>query len=299
VLAPIVLFAYSRLEHVQKAINSLLLNDEACFSDLIIFLDAPKSLDQASIVEDVYAYLRSVTGFQSITINRRTTNLGLSQSIISGVSHVLQSYKNIIVIEDDLIVSPYFLKYMNAALNLYEFHESVISIHGYTVPTSINLPPTFFLRGADCWGWATWQRGWKYFNSNGKYLYDQLSSNRLLREFDYDGSYPYSSMLKDQIEGRNDSWAVRWYASAFLSNKFTLYPGKSLVQNIGLDNSGTHCGTSSSYEVELSHTNIDVNLIAVGNSDIGRDAFKQFFLTQKKNFLQRFFSKLASLIYGK
>src|SRR5690606_23610171 len=111
-----------------------------------------------------------------------------------------------------------------------------------------NLPSSFFLRGADCWGWATWERGWKLFNENGKELLEELKRKKQQRRFDFDGSYPFLRMLKRQVEGKNSSWAVRWYASAFLQDKLTLYPGKSLIRNIGNDNSGTHSESTSLYD---------------------------------------------------
>lgn len=113
------------------------------------------------------------------------------------------------------------------------------------------MPETFFLRGADCWGWATWKRGWNLFNANGLQLLQQLQEKKLEKEFDLDGCYDYTKMLQDQIDGKNNSWAIRWRASAFLADKLTLYPSKSLVHNIGFDNSGTHCGFSDNYDQEI------------------------------------------------
>ncbi len=179
-----------------------------------------------------------------------------------------------------MIISPYFLTYMNDALDQFAKDERVISIHGYVYPVEQELPEAFFIPGADCWGWATWRRGWKIFNSNGQYLLDELTRQGLLKSFDFNGAYPYSQMLKEQIEGENDSWAVRWYASAFLHNKLTLYPGCSLVHNIGNDNSGTHCGESGSLDVELNENRINLENIKVEVSPIALAAFENFF---KKN----------------
>ena len=146
------------------------------------------------------------------------------------------------MLEDDLLTSPYFLDFMNEGLSIYEEDEKVISIHGYVYPISEKLPETFFLRGADCWGWATWKRGWDLFEPDGGLLLNKLEESKQTEEFDFNRSYPYTQMLKDQINGKTNSWAVRWYASAFLQNKYTLYPGKSLVSNIGGDGSGTNTG---------------------------------------------------------
>ena len=160
--------------------------------------------------------------------------------------------------EDDLVTSPHFLQYMNESLDLYQQEERVISIHAYMYPVKEELPETFFLRGADCWGWATWKRSWQLFESDGAKLLEQLNSQNLTREFNFNGSYPYVRMLKDQIKRRNNSWAIRWYASAFLANRLTLYPGASLVQNIGHDGSGVHSlkSNQNEYLVRLSRRKI-------------------------------------------
>src|SRR5699024_1021539 len=127
----------------------------------------------------------------------------------------------------------------------------VISIHGYNYPTTVTSDSdTFFLKGADCWGWATWKRGWDLFEPNGLSLLQLLSQQNKQKEFDFNGSYPDTQMLKDQISGKNDSWAIRWYASAFLKNKYTLYPSHTLVINIGLDSSGTHSGIEPEFNTE-------------------------------------------------
>jgi hypothetical protein len=139
------------------------------------------------------------------------------------------------------------------------------------------VPETFFLKGADCWGWATWRRGWELFESDGKKLLRQLKDANLLRRFDFDGAYSYSKMLKDQIKGKNNSWAVRWYASALLQDKLTLYPGKSFLKNIGLDASGTHHDNNNAYCTELTETPVIPRPINIIEDEIAYYSFRTFF----------------------
>lgn len=246
-LAPIVLFVYNRPWHTQRTIEALQANELANESELIVFADGAKSSKDTEMVREVREYIHSVTGFKDIKIHEQDKNLGLANSVIAGVTQVVNEYGRIIVLEDDMVTSPYFLRYMNDALELYKDEEKVISIHGYMYPVEENLPETFFLKGADCWGWATWKRGWDLFEVDGKKLLRSFKSRRQRKEFDFNGSFPYYKMLIRQTKKQVDSWAIRWYASAFLKGKLTLYPGKSLVHNIGLDNSGVHCGNDSSY----------------------------------------------------
>ncbi len=255
---PIVLFVYNRPWHTRQTVEALLRNTLAAQSDLYIFADGPKEGQAADAVQEVRDYIKTIIGFQSVTVVERSQNMGLANSIIDGVTKVCDEHGRVVVLEDDLITSPYFLQYMNDALDLYENEEQVISVHGYMYPVEGILPETFFIRGADCWGWGTWKRGWKHFEPDGQLLLRQLRERKLTHAFDFDGAYPYTRMLKHQIAGKNNSWAVRWYASAFLNNMLTLYPSRSLVLNIGFDNSGAHCSTFNEFVGELANTRIDI-----------------------------------------
>lgn len=276
-LSPIALFVYNRPGHTKQTIEALQKNELAVESDLIIFSDGPKNEGAKLGVHEVREYLKSINGFRSIRIIERKENYGLAKSIIAGVGEVVNKYGKIIVLEDDLIASPYFLRYMNEALVYYEAEESVISIHGYIYPVKGEIPETFFIKGADCWGWATWKRGWDLFESDGKKLLQELEARKLNKEFDFDGSYPYIQMLKGQIKGFNNSWAIRWYASAFLRNKLTLYPGHSLVSNIGFDNSGIHTGKTRAFYVSIYNQPIKINQMPIGENEGARLAIIKYF----------------------
>jgi len=280
VLAPIVVFTYNRPEHTQRTLDALLQNPLANESDIIIYSDSARTANHNKAVDEVRSYLSELTGFRSIKVIRRDKNFGLAESIIQGVTEVLQQSEKIIVLEDDLVVSTYFLEYMNEALEQFVDDDRVISVHGYVYPVDIELPEAFFLPGADCWGWATWRRGWTLFNRDGQYLLDELVRRHMIQEFDYNGASSFLNMLKDQIKGENNSWAIRWHASAFLANKLTLYPGRSLVNNIGNDSSGTHCNTTEDFDVELSKTSINLKNVIVDVSPIALEAFEYYF---KKN----------------
>lgn len=242
--APIALFVYNRLEHLEKVIQSLLNNDIAALTDIIIFSDGPKDDEDNLKVQQVRDYLREVKGFASVRIVASDVNIGLSSSIVNGVEEVLKTHESVIVLEDDIVVSSCFLNYMNDGLNLYKNEDRVISIHGYVLPLRVEMPETFFLRGADCWGWATWRESWSLFNNDASYLLGQVESKGLVKDL---GRY-YYRLLEDRVVGKNDSWAILWHVSAFLKDKLTLYPGSSLVLNIGMDRSGVHSTTSKVFE---------------------------------------------------
>jgi hypothetical protein len=286
-LAPIVLFVYNRPLHTQQTVEALKQNLLSKESDLFIFSDGPKTDSQTDKVMSVRRYIQQIDGFKSITIFERDTNFGLALSIIDGVTSVVNQYGRVIVLEDDLVTSPYFLNYMNDALDLYANDNAVISVHGYIYPVASQLPETFFIRGADCWGWGTWKRGWDLFEEDGQKLLLELKKRKLSKAFDFNGKAKYCQMLQDQIAGKNDSWAVRWYASAFLKNKLTLYPGKSLVHNIGIDGSGTHIGTHSgktqSFDTELLDYQLTFDKLSICESKEARKAIEKFYNKLQKN----------------
>lgn len=282
-LAPIVVFAYNRLDHLKFAISALCNAELSRESDLFVYSDGPRNEVDRGKVNAVRSYLSTVSGFASVNIITRDENLGLSASVIDGVTEICEKFGKIIILEDDIVVSPYFLRYMNQALELYKYDEEVISIHAYLYSISERLPgDTFFIKGADCWGWATWDRGWKLFEKDGSKLLGQLKHRGLVKEFDLDGSYPYSRMLKRQVKGVNDSWAIRWYASAFLKNKLTLYPAVSMVKNIGHDKSGTHSYSTDIYDVHLSDSAIEVTRIEKQESKLARKLISNFLRKTEK-----------------
>lgn len=277
--APIALFTYCRPWHTQKTVEALLANHESSETDLYIFSDAPKNEKAIEGVLNTRKYIHTITGFKNVHIIEREKNWGLANSLIDGISKIVNEYGKVIVVEDDIVASPFFLQYMNEGLELYKNDNKVASIHAYVYPTQKNLPETFFIQGADCWGWATWKRAWDIFNSNTQELLDEIVQKKLQRKFDFDYTYPYVDMLKNQINGKVNSWAIRWYASAFLKDMYTLYPGQAMAKQIGMDGVGaTHSGKTDIYNVELRMTPISLKQIHdIKNSPEGYDAFKSFF----------------------
>ncbi len=275
-LAPVALFAYCRPNHLEKSLRALQADLLASKTPIYIFCDAPANDRDILNCKEVKRVANSAQGFRSIQIIERPYNFGLAKSIIDGVNFVLEQYEQLIVLEDDLVVSPYFLTYMNDALEVYRSESSVAAIHGYLLPLDGDLPETFFLKGADCWGWATWSRAWNLFNPNGLELLGELKTRNLENEFDLGGSYPYTRMLTNQVDGLNQSWAIRWQASVFLRGMMTLYPGRSLVQNIGNDSSGVHCSATSQFDVALSESPINVVKIPVAESDVALSIVKNY-----------------------
>lgn len=296
-LAPIVLFVYNRPWHTQQTVKALQNNNLADESILYIFSDGAKNDTEIENVEKVREYIKTIDGFKHITILERDKNYGLANSIISGVTEIVNRYGKIIVLEDDLVTSKYFLSFMNGALEFYKDESKVISIHGYIYPIKSDLPGTFFIKGADCWGWATWKRGWDIFEAEGKKLLDELKDKNLEKEFDINGSYAYTKMLSEQVTKKNDSWAIRWYASSFLKDKLTLYPGRSLVCNIGLDKSGTHCGNANLYNTVITNRPIKLNNIPIEENTFVIKEIEKYFRATKKNLIKRIYYKAIRGFY--
>ena len=239
--APIVLFVYKRPEETQKVIAALAANEGAEHSELIVYADGPKNEADQEKCEAVREIIRNTSGFSKVTLFAAEKNKGLAASVISGVTETLEKYDRVIVLEDDLVTSKYFLRFMNEALEKYENDDRICCIHAFSYPTKHPEIQYFLRRGADCWGWATWKRGWKIFEHDSQKLYDKITAQNLRKEFDRNGAFPYTKMLKDQADGKIDSWAIRWYASAFLAEKYTLQSNVMLVENIGFGAEATHC----------------------------------------------------------
>jgi hypothetical protein len=299
-LAPIILFTYNRPEHTRKTLLSLKQNHLADQSTLLIYVDGPKAgatEEQKRQVELVKQVIKEDTWCKEVIITESVENKGLALSVTTGVTDVLSKYGKAIVLEDDLVSDKWFLKYMNDSLTMYETHTDVACISGYIYPVKDALPETFFLKGADCWGWATWKRAWDILETDGVKLLKELNERNLTHDFDFNDTYPYVNMLKDQIDKKNNSWAILWYTSAYLKNKYTLYPGKSLIHNIGIDGSGTHSSTSDNFDVQIVHQEINVDAIEVKENKEAKNSIAQYFSkiykVEKTSFINRIRNRLG------
>lgn len=278
-LAPILLFVYNRPEHVKRTLAALEQNILAKESELFIYSDAARSpQDEASVAEVRKIIRTALPFFKQVNIIERETNWGLARSIIDGVTTQINRYERVIVLEDDLIVVPYFLKFMNDALDTYQHEEKVGHIQACDFTQDASLPDTFLIKWTGSWGWATWKRAWKYFNPDGKALLEELQRRKLTYTFDFNGKYGYTRMLRRQTEGKNNSWAIRWNASLFLNDILSLNVGKSLVQNEGFDGSGTNCGGGNLYASRLWMNPIQVHHISPATENLqARNAYVRYY----------------------
>ena len=296
--APILLFVYNRPEHVRRNIQALLKNELAAESELFIYSDAAKDETSQAAVKEVRAFIRSIQGFKKITITERAENWGLARSIIDGVTTQINRYGRVIVLEDDLVVAPHFLQFMNDALETYRDEERVGHIQACDFTHDPSLPDTFLIKWTGSWGWATWDRAWKYFNPDGKALLNELENRKLTYTFDFNGKYGYTRMLRRQIEGKNNSWAIRWNASLFLKGILSLNVGKSLVQNEGFDGSGTNCGGGGLYASELYMERLPVKKISPIEENIqARNAYVRYY-ARTNSFMAKAIRRIKRTLKG-
>ena len=250
-LSPIVLFTYMRLDTLKKTVESLSANLLADSSDLIIYSDGSKSSKDDVIIAEIRAYLKTISGFKTVTIHESPINRGLAKSIIEGVTTVINQYSKVIVLEDDLIVSQNFLVFMNAALDFYEQNNKVFSVSGYSLkvafPKNYEYDVYFTPRGLS-WGWATWKDRWATVDWEIK-DFEKLKTDKIARKNLALGGTDLFPMIKNHIENTIDSWAIRWFYSQYRSNQLTVFPLLSKVQNIGFDAMATHTNVYNRYKI--------------------------------------------------
>ena len=278
--APIALFVYNRPAHLARTIQALRDNPLAQQSRLYIYSDGPKTPRDEPAVAQVRQVIRRSDGFAEITIREQINNIGLGRSIIGGVTELAARYGSVIVLEDDLVVAPGFLTFMNQALEHYEHASRVMTVSGYLFPVEHpeHLASTFFFPVPASWGWGTWHRAWKQFEHDSTRLLAGLRAKLDQDIFDVDEAYPYFTQLKLHADGKLDVWGVRWYASMFAANGLCLYPGQSLVQNIGMDGSGMHCNRSSKFDVRLSESAAWHFSDQIEESLVARSEIRSFFI---------------------
>lgn len=256
-LAPIVLFVYNRLDHTQGVIETLLKNTLAKESEFYIFSDAAKTENGVEKVNEVRKFIQDNswhTGFKKVSIVEAEKNKGLAKSIIGGVSDIIQKYGKVIVLEDDLKLSPYFLEYMNDALEYYREDEKIWSISGYSFPMKSlkRYPHDIFYSYRGCsWGWATWIDRWKTVDWQVKEYEQFIGDQKWIERFNR-GGVDLTNMLKMQMDGKIDSWAIRWCFSQSNQEMYTVYPRISYLENAGCDGSGIHSSVYDEYYTDMS-----------------------------------------------
>jgi hypothetical protein len=298
-LAPIVLFTYNRPRHARQTIEALQKNELANESELFIYSDGAKNETDREKVNEVRTYIKNIDGFKKVTIIERDKNWGLANNIIDGVTKIVNEYGKIIVLEDDLVTSPYFLKFMNEALELYANENKVSQVVGYSYFEKYidkhKLDEILFIRGADCLGWATWVDRWKLLEHSSVRLIKEIEDRNLIKEFNWNNSYDFYQMLKAESEGKVNSWAIRWYASMFLLDKYALYPSKSLVLHIGNDGYGTNYTYDTKKDplnVPLYLFPINLNKVQVFQTENSRKAYIEYLSQYKSPLYRRVLSKI-------
>lgn len=258
-LAPIVLFTYKRLDTLQQTIEALQKNYLAPDSNLYVFSDSAKGEHDVDAVTTVREFIKSINGFKSVFVIESQFNKGLATSVIEGVSQVLNEYEEVIVMEDDLLTTPNFLNFMNSALDYFKNNEAIYSINGYShlIEGVALIDDGFYFHSrASSWGWATWGNRWEKNSFDKNLIREKINSDTsLLNNFNKVNGEDSGDMLLGSLNGKNDSWYIRWVFYNFLNNKLSVYPTLSKVINIGFNSDATNCDGISAYVSEVDMLN--------------------------------------------
>lgn len=292
-LATIILFTYNRLEHTKKTIEALQKNLLAKESKLVVYSDGGKDVHSWEKVNQVRRYLQTVSGFKEITISKRDENRGLATNIIDGVTSVLKEYHKVIVLEDDIVTSPYFLKFMNEALDFYENQKRVWHISGWNYPIETEgIEDTFLWRNMNCWGWATWRDRWCFFKKEPSKLIEEFHEGDI-EHFNLDGVTNFwDQVIKNKNEEMN-TWAIFWNATIALHNGLCLNPAHTYVENIGFDGTGTNTGIRENYTRDLNMQQSARMTQQVEENRLALYRIKNFFLLEN---MPLHFSKKLNLV---
>lgn len=254
-LAPIVFFAYNRPGHTRLVLESLRNNRLADRSKLFIYLDGPKpdaTQETLSVIAEVKKVVRAKQWCKEVNIIEATENKGLIQSIAEGVTRMVNEFGRVIAMEDDVLLSPGFLTYMNDALDLYENNPKVMHIAAYRRPEFGQvevIESTYFFYHTTTWGWATWKRAWDHFKLDPLAVHEAVKKKGNINRLNMDGTFEFFWGLKAVAKGKLRSWNAIWHSTVFLNDGMCLYPQKSLVSNIGHDGSGTNCVPDDRFEI--------------------------------------------------
>ena len=294
---PIVYFVFNRPEHTKRSLESLIKNPESKNSDIHIFVDGPRNQKDQKNINKIISIVHSYKHhFKSFTLKQNTQNKGCAKQTIDCMNEFCQIHDRFIFLEDDNVTSPFFLDFMNRALNKYENNEQVWSISGYVPGLMYDAKTCYFLPFFASWGWASWSKYWLDANWDSDELQSKLMERKLLVKFNFNGNYPQSNFLNN-VKGACSSWSVRIQASMFLKNRLCLYPIRSLVQNIGTDGSGEHFTFSSTkYDTELYQNPITEFPGTIIESNEAYEALLLFYKSHKLGFWGHVKSKTKKLI---
>jgi len=281
-LAPIVLFVYNRPDHTLRTLEALMDNELAEQSQLYIFADGPKANStefNKSKIHEVRKLINSRQWCGNVDVMQFKENRGLAESIKKGVTEIVNQHGKIIVLEDDIVTKPNFLRYMNDALDFYQSEDRIMHIGGFVPLTSLfgKLPETWLSRFMSCWGWATWKTSWNQANWSERELYEQIKEPKVRYDFNLEGVLNFHEQLENNINGSINTWAIKWFASIFLCNGLCLYPSHSLTKNIGFDGTGENCNLLDVKEREGGRDFIKVAKIKIEESSVGKQYFKRFY----------------------
>jgi hypothetical protein len=240
-LAPIAIFLFNRKEHLRRTLNALLNCPGFAESDIYVYCDGPRNPGDREAVSAAREEAKRILGDRAAFVER-SSNIGLANSIVSGVSELCERYGRVIVLEDDLVVAPGFVRFMNDALNAYADVDIVMQVsgHAFHVPAFEEKATAVMLPFITSWGWGTWKRAWAAFDFQC-HGWELLKRDKKLRHrFNIGGAYDYYSMLRGRMDGRNNSWAIAWNWAVFRVEGIVAYPPRSFVTNIGFDGTGTH-----------------------------------------------------------
>ncbi|ECT8416001.1 sugar transferase, partial [Salmonella enterica subsp. houtenae serovar 45:g,z51:-] len=245
---PVIAFVYSRPKHAKKMLLALRKNSLAKYTDLIIYSDGAKNKKDDPGVQAVRNYISTLTGFRSVTVVMQEKNIGFANSIIKGVTATVKKYGRVIVLEDDIETSPYFLEYMNDALNMYVDVKSVASISASSYPVTMNnsVQTTYLLRIPLCWGWATWENRWSMFKKDINTV-DSIDK-RIQNYINFDGAFDFFEQATLNAKGKLNTWFIFWYITLASKELLTLFPTKVMAKNIGHDGSGENCDDNDIYK---------------------------------------------------
>jgi len=297
-LAPIILFVYNRPWHTQQTLEALSKNQLADQSVLYVYADGAKenaNEDQLKNICEVREIIRSRLWCREVKIIERNKNWGLADNIVDGVTTIVNKYSKIIVLEDDIVTSPGFLKYMNDALSIYESEEKVMHISGYMFPIGKKLSETFFYNTASCWGWGTWKDAWDNLEWNANRSLSRIEKEGLVTKFNVNNTYKFYDDLKANADSKIRTWAVRWYASFFLKGGYALHPYPSLTNNIGHDGEGENCKKTDRFTWKDIASDVPVYRKPVVESLEALRAMEKF-NRNKSNLMQRISNNIKILL---
>ena len=242
-LTPILVIGFNRPKALKKLLSKLDLTDGR---RIYISIDGPRNSAESIKVKKVQKLAEEYAQANrhlEIQLKFLDSNLGCKVGVSSAIDWAFESENALIILEDDIIVSEEFFKYMDMSLKNFESESQIWHISGFSPLLPPYLHPTSYQTNfAHVWGWGTWKNRWvKYDRDLSGFEPTSLSHTKTLKEAPLsDNAHEFFRRNLVACKEGFDTWDFQWQFTIWSNGGLAISPGERLSGNSGFGPTASH-----------------------------------------------------------